>query len=94
MRFWLRFIGEANLTDAQRAQIPAKRAAGLAALQLMEEHLADHDWFVGDGVTLADIALYPYTHVAGDGGFDLADYPSVGRWLKRVEALPGFVPMG
>lgn len=93
LRFWLRFVGEANLTDDQRAAIPAKRAAGLAALQLMDEHLADHDWFVGDGPTLADVALYPYTHKAEAGGFPLEDFPGVCGWLERIGKLPGFVPM-
>ena len=93
LRFWLRFVGEANLTDAQRAMIPAKRAAGLAALQLMEDHLAGHEWFVGDVVTLADIALYPYTHKAEAGGFPLEDFPRVCAWIKRIAKLPGYVLM-
>jgi glutathione S-transferase len=93
LRFWLRFVGEANLTEAQRAAIPSKRTAGLAALQLMEDHLVDHDWFVGDRPTLADIALYPYTHKAEAGGFPLTDFPGVCGWIKRIEKLPNFVPM-
>jgi glutathione S-transferase len=93
LRFWRGWVGEANLTDAQRSQIPAKRAAGEAALALMDAHLARRDWLVGAGPTLADIALYAYTHVAGDGGFALAGYPAVQAWLERIEAVPGFVPM-
>ncbi len=93
LRFWLHYIGEATLTDQQRAQVPAKRAAGEAALALMDEHLAAREWFVGGGVTLADIALYAYTHVAEAGGFRLGDYRSVGAWLARVAALPGYVPL-
>lgn len=93
LRFWLRFVGECNLTDAQRAMIPAKRLAGLAALQLMEDHLRERDWFVGEGVTLADIALYPYTHKAEAGGFPLEDFPRVCAWIKRIEKLPGYVAM-
>ena len=93
LRFWLAFVGEARLTPAQTAQIAAKRSAGEAALALMDEHLRTHDWFAGKAVSLADIALYAYTHVAGDGGFRLADYPYVSRWLERVAALPGYVPM-
>jgi glutathione S-transferase len=92
LRFWLAFVGEANLSDAQRAQLPARKAAGEAALKLMDEHLADRRFFVGDAVTLADIALYAYTHVAEEGGgFRLADYPNVQAWLARVAALPGYV---
>ncbi|MCB2073942.1 MAG: glutathione S-transferase family protein [Novosphingobium sp.] len=93
LRFWLYFVGEANLGAFQREQIPAKRAAGEAALALMEKHLADHDWFVGANATLADIALYAYTHVCEAGGFRLPDYPAVGAWLDRVAALPGYVAM-
>ena len=93
LRFWLRFVGEANLNETQRTQIPAKRAAGEAALKLMDEHLAGCHWFVGTGVTLADVALFAYTHVCEDGGFALADYPAVSAWVERMQALPGFVPM-
>ena len=75
LRFWRGWVGEANLTDVQRSQIPAKRAAGEAALALMDAHLARRRWLVGAGPTLADIALYAYTHVAGDGGFALGNTP-------------------
>ena len=91
LRFWRAIVGEPALTDAQRAQIPGKLAAGEAALALMDQHLADRDFFVGDGITLADIALYAYTHVADEGGFDLARWPQVGGWLARVAAVPGYV---
>jgi glutathione S-transferase len=93
MRFWTAFVGEQNLTDEQRALIPGKRKAGEAALALMDEHLAARAFFVGDRLSLADIALYAYTHVAGDGGFRLADYPAVQAWLGRVVAEPGYVGM-
>jgi glutathione S-transferase len=93
LRFWLHFVGEANLSDAQRAMIPGKRAAGLAALQLMEDHLGGNAWFVGDAATLADVALYPYTHKAEAGGFPLEDFPRVCGWIERFEKLPGYVPM-
>jgi glutathione S-transferase len=91
LRFWRGWVGEANLGDLQRAQIPAKRAAGEAALALMDEHLAARDWLVGDGLTLADIALYAYTHVADGGGFRLGDYPRVKAWLGRMAATPGYI---
>jgi len=93
LRFWLYFIGEANLTEVQRAQLPAKRAAGEDALVLMDEHLADRQWFVGDSVSLADVSLYAYTHVCEAGGFCLDNYPRVGAWLGRVAALPDYLPM-
>ena len=93
LRFWYGWVGEANLSEAQRAQLPGKRAAGEAALRLMDEHLAAHAWFVGETPTLADVALYAYTHVAGAGGFDLSLYPAVTAWLDRIVALPGYLAM-
>lgn len=95
LRFWLAFVGKDGLSDLQRAQLPAKKAAGEAALKLMDEQLAARDWFVGDGLSLADIALYAYTHVAEEGGgFRLADYPQVEAWLAHVAAAPGYIPIG
>lgn len=93
MRFWLAYVGEDQLTDAQRALIPAKRAGGEAALKLMDEHLAVRRFFVADRLTLADIALYAYTHAAEEGGFRLDNYPAVGRWLEAVRAEPGHVTL-
>lgn len=94
LRFWLQYVGEANLSPQQTAQIMAKRIAGADALALMDEHLDGREWFVGTGMTLADIALYAYTHVAEAGGFALRDYPHVCAWLDRVAAVPRFVTMG
>lgn len=93
LRFWLLFVGEGRLTEAQRAQLPVKRACGQDALALMEEHLARRDWLVGNGPTVADIVLFAYTHICEGGGFGLDDYPAVEAWLARISALPGFVPM-
>jgi glutathione S-transferase len=93
LRFWLSIIGEERLSDAQRTQIPARRAAGEAALALMDEHLATRDFFIGSGFSLADVALYAYTHTAREGGFDLARTPAVQAWLERVANLPGHVAM-
>ena len=93
LRFWLAFVGAANLTDAQRALIPAKRIGGEAALALMDEHLAPRSFFVGEAPTLADIALYAYTHVADEGGFDLSIYPAIQRWIDRIGDIPGHVPV-
>ena len=93
LRYWLAYLGEGNLSEVQRAQIPGKRAAGEAALALMDQQLAASGWFVGNAVTLADIALYPYTQACEDGGFHLTGYPEVLAWISRIEALPGFVPM-
>jgi glutathione S-transferase len=60
---------------------------------VIEGHLGDREYFVGKGFTIADIALYAYTHVAPEGGFDLEPYPSVRSWLARVAAQPGVVPI-
>jgi glutathione S-transferase len=93
LRFWCAFVGQANLSEQQRSQMLAKRMAGQEALATMEGHLQDRVWFAGDAASLADIALFAYTHVAEEGGFDLASYPSVQAWLARVPTLAGFVPM-
>jgi glutathione S-transferase len=93
LRFWTAFVGEAALSEAQRVQIPGKRAAGEAALRLMDEHLAARTFLVAETPTVADIALYAYTHVAESGGFSLGDYPAVQAWLDRVEAVPGYRAM-
>lgn len=93
LRFWRLFIGDDRLSDLQRAQMPAKQAAGEAALRLMDDHLARHEWLAGDAISLADICLYAYTHVAAEGGFALSAYPGLGRWLGRVAAQPGHITM-
>jgi glutathione S-transferase len=72
---------------------PAKRAAGEAALGVMDGHLAARPFFVGDRYSIADIALYAYTHVAHEGGFALAPYVHVRAWLARVAAQPGHIPI-
>ncbi len=93
LRFWLAFIGEGRLSEAQRAALPAKRKAGEAALDLMDEHLGAHNFFVAGRFTLADVVLYAYTHVADAGGFDLSHWPAVQAWCARVAALPDHVAM-
>jgi len=93
VRFWKTLVGFDNLNEVQRANLPAKQAAGEAALALMDEHLGRRDWFVIDRLTLADIALYAYTHVAEEGGFSLLPYPNVRAWLDRLAALPRHVPI-
>ncbi len=87
-RFWLKHL---EIDDDRRAQLEQKRPAGYAALGVMEGHLEGREWFVGDGPTIADIALYAYTHVADEGGFDLAGYPAIRAWLDRVAVQPGHV---
>jgi glutathione S-transferase len=77
----------------RRAEIPARLEKGHAALAVMEQHLATREFFVNDLYTIADIALYAYTHVAPDGGLGLGAYPHVRKWLDRVAAQPGHIPL-
>ncbi|MFL6732589.1 MAG: glutathione S-transferase family protein [Sphingomicrobium sp.] len=93
LRFWMRFVGLANLTNLQRLQMSGKRQAGNGALKLMNEHLTGRDWFVGDTISLADICLFAYTHVAGDAEFDLERYPQVQGWIDRVKGYPRYISM-
>mgnify|MGYP000586064267 CR=1 FL=1 len=80
-RFQMHYLGK-----AQSELEPKIVERGKAALALLDRQLADADWLVGDGLTLADIALVAYSRVAHEGGFDLADYPALQRWVARVEA--------
>ena len=77
----------------RRADLPRLVERGEQALAVMERHLQSHDWFTGPGYGIADIALFAYTAVAGQGGFDLSKFPAVSAWLARVRATPGFVEM-
>jgi glutathione S-transferase len=82
------------LTGRWTADEPAavqRRELGLGALRMLDDHLDDKQFFVGDHYSIADISLYAYTHTAPEAGFDLADYPAVTAWLNRVEQQPGFV---
>jgi glutathione S-transferase len=90
VRFWLAYSGRPG-EYAERAG--RRRAAGYRALAALERHLGGRRFLVGDALTLADIALYAYTHVAHEGGFDLGEYPAVREWLGCVAAEPGHVPI-
>jgi glutathione S-transferase len=90
-RFWLMYSGRPREEFADR--LPERTAAGYRALDALEGHLDGSAWLVGDGMTLADIALYAYTHVAHEGGFELERYPGIRGWLDRVAAEPGHVPI-
>jgi glutathione S-transferase len=85
-RFWV----HAGITPSE-ADAEVKRRGGTAALRAMEGHLAGREFLVADRYTIADIALYAYTHVAPEGGFDLEPYPAIREWLARVEAQPGHI---
>jgi len=88
VRFWLHYT---ELTPERQAAIEQKRPLGYAALDVMERHLRTRAFFVADRYSIADIALYAYTHVADEGGFDLAGYPAIDAWLDRVAAQPGHI---
>ncbi len=90
----VRFIcGWTPLDSPRRADLANLRARGYQALAVMEKHLDANAWFSGTEYGIADIALFAYTHCAGDGGFDFDAYPQVRAWLDRVRAVPDFVPM-
>ncbi len=92
-RFWLKHPEAAPAGDQLPALLEQKRASGHAALAVLERHLAAAPFLVEGRYTVADIALYAYTHVAHEGGFDLAPYPAVRAWLERIAAQPRHVPI-
>lgn len=89
-RFIMKFLPS---DDARRADLPRLHARGHQALAVMEQQLAEHAFFAGGQYSIADIALYAYTHVADEGGFDLSGYSKVRGWLERVHAQSGHVVM-
>lgn len=90
-----RFIAHMLPKDSpRRAELAALQEKGQAALAVMERHLAGRNFMVGERYGIADIALYAYTHVAEEGGFDLQPFPHIRAWLARVAAQPGHVPIG
>ena len=91
-RFWLAHAPTSE-RDKRRHLVPEWHEKGNAALGVMETYLSKHDWFAGESYSIADIALYGYTHCAEEGGFVLSNYPAVSAWLARVAAQPGHVPL-
>jgi len=89
VRFWLAYSGRPREDFTDR--LDERVAAGYRALDALERHLDGRAWLVGDGMTLADIAVYGYTHVADEGEFELDRYPAIGAWLERVAREPGHV---
>ena len=87
VRHWM----HQGLDSGREAEVTEKRERGYEALSVMEGHLHLRDFFVGGCYSIADIALYAYTHVAHEGGFDLTAYPAVNAWLERVSAQPGHI---
>lgn len=88
-----RFWAHAGITPSE-SEREAKYRGGVAALRALESHLKDRAFLVGERYSIADIALYAYTHVAQEGGFDLEPYPAIGSWLARVAVQPGHVRIG
>ena len=89
-RFIMKYL---NNPPSRRADVEAKRPGGHKALAVMEQQLATQKFIANNDYSIADIALYAYTHVAHEGGFDLDDYPFLRRWLNRIEDRPRFVAM-
>ncbi len=90
VRFWVAYL---HKHDEWRERIVDTMPKGYAALHVMDQQLQRTPFMVGNQPTLADVALFAYTHVAGEGGYRFDDYPSLRAWLARFAALPGFVPM-
>ncbi len=90
VRFWKKFTANPELYRADIARCMPK---GEKALKVMDDHLAHHVFFADNRYSIADIALYAYTHTAEEGGYQLTRYPAVQAWLRRVEQTDGFVPI-
>ncbi|MDJ0659243.1 MAG: glutathione S-transferase family protein [Crocosphaera sp.] len=89
-RYINKYLG---LPKEREAEYYGKQSGGHKALSVMENHLSENKFFVGDSVTIADISLYAYTHVADEGGFDLSNYQHIQRWLKDFQSLSGYIKM-
>jgi glutathione S-transferase len=89
-RFIAKYLG---LPDDRKKEYASKQAGGMRALAIMEAHLSRQAYFVGERLSIADISLYAYTHVAHEGGFDLSTCPCVNAWLDRVAEEPGYIGM-
>ncbi len=89
-RYYLHFLKDA---ETWRDELARRREPGLRALGVMETQLTGRAYFVGERFTIADVALFAYTHVADEGGFDLAPYVAIRAWIDRVQRVPGFVPI-
>ncbi|WP_417789821.1 glutathione S-transferase family protein [Terasakiella pusilla] len=89
-RFSMHYMGQTEKEDPRLPQLWKK---GYTALDVMENHLKEHDFFAGGRYSVADISLFAYTHVADEGGFDLSRYPKVNAWIERVKAQTGWKPM-
>jgi len=84
-RYWISILKQA---EKHQEELKQKHRIGKAALKVMEQHLSKHDFFVGEAYTIADIGLYAYTHVADEGGFDLAEFSAILVWIERIKNHP------
>jgi len=89
-RFIIQYLGR---PEEREGDLESRKGGGYMALDVMEQELTDNDFIANDKYSIADIALYAYTHVADEGGFDLGNYPQIRAWLERVEMQDGFAPM-
>jgi glutathione S-transferase len=89
-RFIIQYLGR---PEEREGDLESRKGGGYMALDVMEQELTDNDFVANDKYSIADIALYAYTHVADEGGFDLTNYPQIRAWLERVESQDGFVAM-
>lgn len=90
---FIRVYATPEAFEKRKGEFPLLMERGNAALGVMENHLAKHDWFAGGHYSIADIALYGYTHTADEGGFDLSQYPAIGRWVTRIREQPGYIAL-
>jgi glutathione S-transferase len=91
VRFWLKYLGKTRAELGEK--LIEKKKSGYAALDVLEDALRERSFLVAEQFTLADIALYAYTHVAHEGGFDLAPYPNIRSWCERVSSQPRWAPI-
>ena len=89
-RYINKYLG---LPSDRMAEYESKQSGGHKALKVMEEHLTNKTYFVANKISIADISLFAYTQVAHEGGFDLAGYPNILAWIKRIQDLPDYIEM-
>ncbi len=89
-RFIAKYLG---MPSNRKEEFESKQVGGYQALKVMETQLSETPYLVGEQLTIADISLYGYTHVADEGGFDLSTYPAISQWIKRIQLIPGYVGM-
>jgi glutathione S-transferase len=90
VRFWISTLQQA---EQKREAIEQKQVLGYIALEVMEQHLSQHNYFVGERYSIADIALYAYTHVADEGNFNLSKFPAILAWFDRIVSQPNYLPI-